>query len=170
MPGLPWTRLYVTFPTGPKAVALGVALQDPWAWKYAVRLWCYSSQQQQDGHFQGPAAVATIETAAGWTGSPGELVTALSLPHIQLLDETDRGFYVHDWHHHGGAHIEKLKKDRKRKKESRSVKRPRSVRGVSAERRKKSEPPSLSHSPSLSPVSCNSQPSIPPLGVVRGDT
>lgn len=180
MSSLPWTRLYVDFPTGGKAIALGIAMQDPWAWKYVIRLWCYAARHQQDGHFQGPAAVAMIESGAGWSGDAGVLVRSLSLPHIRLLDETDRGFYVHDWHHHGGAHIEKLKKDRRRKKERRSTKRPRSVRGVSAERRGKSAQTSLSPSPSLSPssdqrpsdqiVSLNSRSFLPSLGGAGGET
>jgi hypothetical protein len=180
MSGYPWTRLYVDFPTGPKAVALGVVLQDSWAWKYVIRLWCYAARHQQDGHFTGPAAVATIESASGWSGASGALVDALSLQHVRLLDQTSHGFYVHDWHVYGGAHIEKLKKDRKRKRESRSTKPPRSVRGRSKERRKLSDPaspsPSLSPSPSqlvTDPTdhvgSLNSRSSLPPLGVVRGE-
>jgi hypothetical protein len=140
----------VDFPTGTKAIALGVAVQDPWAWKYVVRLWCYTARYQQDGHFTGPAAVETLERGAGWDGARGALVDALSLPHIRLVDLTDRGFYVHDWHEHGGAHIEKLKKDRKRKRDSRSAKRPRTVRGRSKERRQMSDAASLSPSPSPS--------------------
>lgn len=132
MAGLPWIPLSVDFPDSRKAVALGVALQNPMAWAYIVRLWTWAAKNAQDGRIEGPDSVAVIEHAAGWNGSPGSLVEAASLPHIALLDVIDRGFAVHDWADHCGAHVEKREKDRARMRRSRKANRSRTVREPSA--------------------------------------
>jgi hypothetical protein len=133
MAGLPWIPLETRFPTGEHAIALGVALQNPMAWAHVVRLWAWAASNRADGRFEGPAAVATIETAAGWSGSPGAFAEAMSLRHIGLLDVTERGFYIHNWHIHCGAHIEKRVKDRVRKRNGKSKGTPRKLRGTSVE-------------------------------------
>lgn len=133
MAGLPWIPLDVGFPTGEHAVALRVALQEEFAWARVVRVWAWVAVHRADGRIEGPAAVAMIESAAGWTGSPGAFVEALCLPHVGLLDQTDRGFYVHNWHLHCGAHIEKREKDRARHRKGDSENPPRKLRGNSKE-------------------------------------
>jgi hypothetical protein len=105
MAGLPYVPLYVVFPRGKEAVALRVALQKPRAWAYVAEMWCGVAQFAADGRVEGPAAVQQLEDWAGWDGAPGAFVEALCLPHIGLLDHTDRGFYVHNWHLHCGLHI-----------------------------------------------------------------
>ena len=114
MAGLPWIPLDVAFPTSRKAVALGIALREPLAWAYVVRIWTWCAQHAADGRVEGPDAVAVLEHAAGWATRPGELVAAMSLPHIRLLDETSGGFAIHDWDEHCGAHVEKRERERKR--------------------------------------------------------
>lgn len=133
MAGLDWIPFDTRFPTGPHAIALGVALQDPRAWSHVAQLWAWAALNQADGRFEGPAASATIEVAAGWTGASGALVEAMCLPHIGLLDATERGFYIHNWHVHCGAHIQKRERDRARKRKTSGVKSPRKLRGVSME-------------------------------------
>jgi hypothetical protein len=143
MAGLPWIPLAVDFPDSRKAVALGVALGNPLAWAYVVRLWTWAARNAQDGRVEGPDAVAVIEHAACWNGSPGAFVEAASLPHIALLDHTERGFSVHDWADHCGAHVEKREKDRARMRASRKRNRSRTVREpsthVPGEREKETE-------------------------------
>ena len=112
--GLPWIPLDVDFPGSRKAIALGVALQNPLAWAYVVRTWTWAARNAPDGVVEGPDAVAVLELAAGWTGERGAFVAACALPHIRLLDETQRGFVIHDWADHCGPHIEKREKDRER--------------------------------------------------------
>lgn len=132
MAGLPWIPLAVDFPDSRKAVALGVALQNPLAWAYVVRLWTWCAKNAQDGRVEGPDAVTVVEHAAGWNGSPGALVEAASLPHIALLDATEKGFSVHDWSDHCGAHVEKREKDRLRMRRARKKNRSRTLREPSA--------------------------------------
>lgn len=133
MSGLPWIPLDVGFPTGEHAVALRVALQEEFAWARVVRLWAWVAQHRADGRIEGPAAVAMIESAAGWSGTPGAFVDVLCLRHIGLLDVTERGFYVHNWHLHCGAHIEKREKDRARHRGGNPKETPRNLHGNSAE-------------------------------------
>jgi hypothetical protein len=116
MAGLPWIPLHTSFPASRKAVALGIVLGNPLAWAYAVRTWTWFAEHAPSGSVEGPDAVAVIEHAAGWTGTQGELVAALCLPHIRLLDEKPKGFAVHDWHEHCGAHVEKRERERTRLK------------------------------------------------------
>jgi hypothetical protein len=135
--GLPWIPLDVGFSTGEHAIALRVALQEEFAWARVVKLWSWVAVHRADGRVEGPAAVQIIESAAGWTGTPGAFVEVLCLPHINLLDHTSSGFYVHNWHLHCGAHIEKREKDRERhrvpKSSGGSKKPPRKLRGTSKE-------------------------------------
>lgn len=138
MAGLPWIPLEVGFPTGPHAIALSVALGKPRAWSYAAQLWCWAADHQADGRFEGPAAVATVEAAAGWDGDPGKLVEVMALSHIGLLDVTERGFYIHNWHLHCGAHIEKREKDRVRHRVGGSKEPPRKLHGATKEVRQNS--------------------------------
>lgn len=112
--GLPWIPLHVSFPTSRKSIALGVALRNPLAWAYVVRLWTWAATHAGDGLIEGPDAVAVIEHAAGWTDSPGSLVEAMSLAHIRLLDPTSAGFRIHDWDEHCAPHIQKRDKDKER--------------------------------------------------------
>jgi hypothetical protein len=147
MAGLPWVQLDVTFPTSGKAIALGIALQQPLAWAHVARLWCYAAQHQADGRFVGPAAVATITAGAGWAGKPEEFVEALALPHVRLLDPIEGGYAIHDWLDYAGAHIEKREKERARLRTYRE--RTRTERGqntyvrgdIEREREKKKEAP-----------------------------
>lgn len=140
MAGLPWIPLDVAFPTSRKAVALGIALQEPLSWAYVVRLWTWCATHAADGRIEGPDAVAVLEHAAGWTSRPGELARAMSLPHIRLLDETSSGFAVHDWDDHCGAHVEKRHKERARLKSYRDRTRTERVRNpyVRGERERES--------------------------------
>lgn len=143
--GLPYVPLYVVFPRGKEAIALRVALQRPLAWAYVAQMWCGVAQNAPSGVVEGPAAVAQLEEWAGWDGDPGQFVEALCLPHVGLLDHTDRGFRVHNWDLHCGAHIDRLERDRKRKADARakttkdkSDKRPGTVRGRSEDKTRKS--------------------------------
>lgn len=141
--GLPYVPLYVVFPRGKEAIALRVALQKPKAWAYVAEMWCGVAQNAADGRVEGPAAVHQLEDWAGWDGAPGAFVEALCLPHIGLLDVTERGFYVHNWDLHCGLHIQKREKDRERKRASRKTKDtsadgPRKVRGQKKDVRRKS--------------------------------
>ncbi len=76
MAGLTWFELDVDFSEHPKTVALAVALKNPLAEAYVSRIWAYCYKNARD-RFSGPAATATIEQAARWTGKPGHLVAAL---------------------------------------------------------------------------------------------
>jgi hypothetical protein len=132
MSGLPWIPLAVDFPDSRKSVALGVALQQDQAWAYIVKLWTWFAKNAPEGRIDGPDAVAVIEHAAGWKGSAGELVGAAVLPHIQLLDDTGKGFAIHDWADHCGAHVEKREADRLRMRRLRKKNRSRTSREPSA--------------------------------------
>jgi hypothetical protein len=132
MAGLPWIPLATDFPDSRKALALGVALSDPLAWAYVVRLWTWCAKNAADGRIEGPDSVAVLEHAACWKGSPGAFAEAASLPHVRLLDITERGFAIHDWHEHCGAHVEKREKDRERMKRARNANRSRTVREQNA--------------------------------------
>jgi hypothetical protein len=102
---LDWIPLDTDFIGGRKAIALGVATQNPLAWAYVVKLWSWAAENARDGDITGPDAVAVIESAAGWSGTPGDLARCMALPHIRLLDETGRGFHIHDWEDHTGRFI-----------------------------------------------------------------
>lgn len=127
MGGLPWIPLDVAFPGSRKALALSIATQQPLAWAYVVRLWCWAAQHAADGRIEGPDAVSVIEHAAGWDKTPGALVGAMTAAHIRLLDETSAGFAIHDWSEHCGAHVEKRERDKTRMRRAREANRSRTV-------------------------------------------
>ena len=161
---LHWIPLDVEFPTSGKAIALGVALGNPSAWCHVVRLWCWCARNAPDGAVSGPAAVAVMEHAAGWTGPAGAFVEACALRHIRLLDETTDGYAVHDWADHCGAHVEKRRRDSSRMKDYRKRVRERYANGTRTDReRYREEEEGEGEEQRSRSSNCNSSPSFSSL-------
>jgi hypothetical protein len=111
---LPWIQVDANLPNHRKSVHLGVLLGDRRAWTYLVQLWSWASQNEPTGLVRGAVARMVIEHAAGWTGDPDRLTAAFI--EAGWLDVREDGLYLHDWHEHQGAHIEKHLRDLARKR------------------------------------------------------
>lgn len=130
--GLPWIQVDANLPTHRKSVHLAAVLGDRRAWTYLVQLWSWASQNEPSGLVRGAVARMVIEHAAGWAGDPDKLTSALI--ETGWVDKREDGLYLHDWHDHQGAHIDKANADAERKRRNRSTPppRPEPVRDLSA--------------------------------------
>jgi hypothetical protein len=139
MSGLPWIQLAADWKGHKKAIRLRVFLADEWAWAYVVSLWCWSAQYAGDGILEGPGTNEVIADAAGWKGDPKHFVDCLI--RAELLDETEKGYRIHDWEDYAGAHIEKREKERTRLRTYRERTRTKHVRSayVHGERERETE-------------------------------
>jgi hypothetical protein len=107
MAGLPWFELDVDMPDDPKCLALGARLRNPLAFGYVVRLYAYCYRHASDAF-----ASKMIETAAGWRGRSGALVTALVAE--GFLDREGDRLVVHGVRTRLAPHLAKLERDRAR--------------------------------------------------------
>ena len=65
--------------------------------EYLVLFWGTVAEQVPTGELNG-WSMADIEDAAGWDGELGVLCKALL--DCGFLDQTEHGYYPHDWHEH----------------------------------------------------------------------
>jgi hypothetical protein len=111
--GLPWIKLSIDVVTHPKSLHLGAILEDPDAWRFPVRLWCWCASHAPDGRLEGVRALpSAVEGAAGWPGKRGELLAGLVA--CGFLDQTPAGFLVHGWEERAYGHLAKQARDRTR--------------------------------------------------------
>lgn len=91
-----------------KAVRL-VGLLGLGADLYPVKLWAYVGKHHPEtGRLDGYTG-KEIESICGWPGEPGKLIETMMLPQINLLEQHENFFQVHDWIEHSG-HLAVFKK------------------------------------------------------------
>jgi hypothetical protein len=88
-----------------------VILNETRPHSYIVDLWSYCAQFARHGDLSDLDAL-DIAIGSGWEGDAEVFVDALV--RCEFLDRDERGLYVHDWHEHQGALIEKREKDAER--------------------------------------------------------
>ena len=71
-----WIRVDVALPTHRKTLELSEALEEPLAFAYMVRLWCWARFSTPGGRVSGRKPGRMVEAAVGWTGKPGAFVSA----------------------------------------------------------------------------------------------
>jgi len=114
---LPWIRVENNLVDHPKVFALAATLKDPNAGWYVIRMWSWTSRYAARGRLADGARTA-LETACGWRGQSGALVTALI--DCGFLDVEQDGLEVHDWWDMQGQAVEKAEKDAERKRQRRA--------------------------------------------------
>lgn len=153
----------------------------PATMEHLVTFWGTVAEQVPNGALNG-WSTEDIEDAAGWDGESGVFFAALV--ESEFLDETESGYYPHDWHEHQpwvvGAEerSESARKaglasaEARRNKAARSadvqrtVDDPLTIRSTDAQRKLNPRTPSPSPSPLPSPKP-EEPPHIPPGGGVR---
>lgn len=86
---------------------------------HCVFLWLWSIDNAEDGIL--PASERMIERAAGWYGTPGQLVAAMV--NASMLDRMEDGsLRIHDWMDYAGRLIEKRHENAARMREARAAK------------------------------------------------
>lgn len=89
-------RLLTTFPRHPKVKKLRMRLSAEGVLGL-LTLWLFARESRPDGWLTGMAE-EDIELAAEWGGERGALVSALV--ELSFLDQTSRGFRLHNWAKH----------------------------------------------------------------------
>ena len=126
---LPWFRVDSDMTSHPKVFALSKRLGDPNAGWYLVCLWSWTMRYAARGHLPDGAETA-LESACGWRGEAGELISALISTGWLNQDESGK-LEVHDWWEKQGAAVAKAEKDSEKKREHRATSKTR--RGDGAE-------------------------------------
>jgi hypothetical protein len=115
-----WFRVDSSIADHPKTGDLEVALNDPNAGWYVIRLFCWTQQYATTGLIK-YARADQIEAAMRWKGPRGALVEVLLA--VGWLDDDSQGhFEVHDWDEIQGPLVEKSNNDAKAKKKKREDK------------------------------------------------
>ncbi len=116
-----WFRVDSSIGNHPKTGDLEVALGDPNALAYVIRLFCWAQQYATSGRIKYSRA-DQIESAMHWKGERGKLIEALL--QVGWLDDDSEGHFVaHDWDEKQAALIEKSERDAKRLKKTRTPRR-----------------------------------------------
>lgn len=96
---MPYLNLDLDYFNHPKTVRL-VGLLGKEAEVLPLRLWCYCGKYHcVDGKLSGYSP-QEVESAVGWWGKPGEMVTAMVK--VGFLEAEVDGFLVHEWVDHSG--------------------------------------------------------------------
>ena len=114
---LTWIRVENNLVDHPKVFALAATLNDQNSGWYVIRMWSWTSRYAARGRLADGARTA-LETACGWRGKPGALVSALI--DCGFLDVEPDGLEVHDWWDMQGQAVEKAEKDAERKRKRRA--------------------------------------------------
>jgi hypothetical protein len=83
---------------------------------HLIALWCEVLKQAETGELVGWDEI-DLSVAAGWSGNPKELATALR--EIGLLERRGSKYLVHDWLEHQGDIVEKRKQWKERQRRAR---------------------------------------------------
>lgn len=117
-----WIELHDTLPDHPKVIDLADLLKldkDAVVGKL-VRLWTWALNSREDG-FLRAKDIVTVADVMRFKGKPQRLVEALV--EVQLLDQSEGGYTIHDWDEHVAMLMEKREmkreKDRLRKQRQR---------------------------------------------------
>lgn len=126
-----WFRVDSSVVDHPKTGDLEVALGDPNAGWYVIRLWSWVQRYAPDGLISYSRSLQ-IEPACRWRGGVGKLLK--SLIDIGWLDDLGNGlFEVHDWPEFQKSLHEKSRKDAQSKRNTRNAKKATGARRNSAE-------------------------------------
>lgn len=117
-----WIELHDTLPDHPKVIDLADLLRldkDAVVGKL-VRLWTWALNSREDG-FLRAKDIVTVADVMRFKGKPQRLIEALV--EVQLLDQAEDGYTIHDWDDHVAMLMEKREmkreKDRLRKQRQR---------------------------------------------------
>lgn len=108
-----WLRIDCNLRHNPKVRKLGVLLKKDRAHSYLVDLWSWCVQFASDGDLTAFDEL-DIALAAGYEGDPHTFISALIK--CRLIDSTENGLFIHDWHEKQGLLIERRQKDLARMK------------------------------------------------------
>jgi len=107
------------FPEHPKSVRLCSSLQNPVAWAYMAKLWCWARKYQKDGDLTGYEP-AEIEFAVGWTLADGRFYAAATRAGFIDEDHDAAGAVVarrlHNWMKRSGGAIKRMEDEAGRKR------------------------------------------------------
>lgn len=112
-----WFRVDSSIAGHPKERELGVAMKDPNAIAYVLRLWCWTQLYAPSGCFP-KARADQVEAFCDWRGERGGLITALL--NIGFIDAEQRNYLVHDWPELQGKLVERSARDAEAKKVKRA--------------------------------------------------
>lgn len=113
---LPWIKVYADLPEHPKSLDLADFLNEPLAFAYIVRLWCWCSRFAQDGR----VPRNRVEHAAKWSGKKGMfLQAAIASGFLEEPPDDPDHVVAHDWTVAQRAHLDKMERDRERQSQKR---------------------------------------------------
>lgn len=115
-----WIRINRSLPTHWKSQELCDELENPLAWAFMVKLWCWCVDNAPDGNIPGSNPERTLERACGWTGDAGRL--ALAAVRCGFVDKSEAGLAVHGWEEHNGKPLRHAEEEARRLKEYREKK------------------------------------------------
>jgi hypothetical protein len=190
MAGLPWIKVWTVVGAHPKVQRLEKELGIRDALGVVVRLWCWTADYCPDGEISAESMTIAVRVARGEATRRGNEAVTQALILCGFIDRVPQGFRVHDWSEMQTVHVETVEKKReqnrlrqekhRKKLEEEEARRNALVMrdvtrdgerdvtpGHAGEKRRVEKKETRED---LRPFPCNSQPSIPPLGVVRGDT
>lgn len=79
---------------------------------HLLTLWCWAMVNAEETGLIRNATPEEIALAARWDGRPEDWETALHA--AELIDKTDDGYVIHDWHETGGKVLREMRLDRER--------------------------------------------------------
>jgi len=98
MAGLPWIKVWTAIGDHPKVQRLEKELGVRDALGLVVRLWCWTADYCPSGDIPSADAPAAARAARGEACRKASSVVITALVTAGLLDPTDSGYRVHDWH------------------------------------------------------------------------
>ena len=107
-----WIELHDTLPDHPKVIDLADLLRldkDAVVGKL-VRLWTWALNSREDG-FLRAKDIATVADVMRFKGKPQRLIEALVK--VQLLDQAEDGYTIHDWDEHVAMLMDRREEKRK---------------------------------------------------------
>ena len=105
-----------------------------------VLFWLWALDNAPDGSL-GTISPGAIARAAQWEGDKLEFIEVLQ--EQGLLDQTDDGLVIHDWHDYAGNLIERRKADAERKRKARAAMREQEVTAETSARTSDGHPPDI---------------------------
>ncbi len=112
-----WFRVDSSIAGHPKELELGVALKDPNAIAYVLRLWSWTQIYAPLGCFPKTRA-DQVEAFCRWHGERGQLIK--TLVEVGFVDAEQRTYLVHDWPELQGKLVERSQRDAEAKRVKRA--------------------------------------------------
>jgi len=112
MSGLPWIKVWTAIGDHPKIQRLERELGLRDALGVVVRLWCWTADYCPSGDIPGTDIDTAAKAARGDSCRKPVQAMVNALVTAGLLDPTDQGFRVHDWHDMQTVHVEAEEKRR----------------------------------------------------------